>query len=166
MFVRFQSKHPTGNGRHPGVFALANGLARDGRLSAYERSWWRANNDWFNAAYTDPATLDASLFDRTLHPQTSCWFKEGALHLLSRLTGYLRLLDAHAVEWVELRSTDPGIVLYEDDVQVVAAPYDHVETTEETRRLHRSGGGADLRPGAALTPGVRVAQPCLSRRRF
>ena len=132
MFVRFQSKHPTPDGRYIGVFGLVNTLARHGMLSPEERLWWRANNDWYNAAYTDPATVDPSLFDRTRHPHTSCWFKESAAHLLSRVSGYLDLLNAHRVEWIELRSTDPGLVLYEDDVQAVVAPY-AAEAREITR---------------------------------
>jgi hypothetical protein len=92
-------------------------------LSPEEYSWWRANNDWYNAAYTDPSTVDPSIFDLTRHPHTACWFKESATHLLSRVPGYLQLLDAHCVEWVEVRSADPGIVLYEDDVQIVVVPY-------------------------------------------
>ena len=122
VFIRFQSKHPRPSGRYPGIFALANGLAHDGRLSLEERAWWRANNDWYDAAYPSPEKVDPSIFDKTRHPHTTCWFKESATPLLSRVPGYLQLLDAHGVEWVELRSTDPGIVLYEDDVQVVVAP--------------------------------------------
>ena len=128
MFVRFQSKHPRPSGRHPGIFALANGLAHDGRLSPEEWAWWRASNDWYNAAYTSPETVDPSIFDKTRHPHTCCWFKESATHLLSRVPGYLQLLDQHGVEWVELHSTDPGIVLYEDDVQVVVAPASQVSS--------------------------------------
>jgi hypothetical protein len=76
-----------------------------------------------DAAYPDPGTVDPSLWDRTKHSHTSCWFKESATHLLSRVCGYLHILSTHRVEWVEVRSTDPGRVLYEDDVQIVVAPY-------------------------------------------
>lgn len=68
MFVRFQSKDPRPSGRHPGIFALANGLAHDGRLSPEEWAWWRANNDWFNMAYPSPETVDPSIFDKAIHP--------------------------------------------------------------------------------------------------
>lgn len=32
-FVRYEASMPNGRGLHPGIFALANGLASDGRLS-------------------------------------------------------------------------------------------------------------------------------------
>jgi hypothetical protein len=120
IHVRYESLTPNASGRHPGIFALANGLARAGRLSAADWAWWRANNDWFDAAYPDPATVDPSLFDGSV--QVSCWFKSSASHLLDRVPGYLDLLDRYQVGWVVLRSTAPGQIRYEDDVQVVVTP--------------------------------------------
>jgi hypothetical protein len=119
MFVRYQAAEPSPRGSHPGIFALANHLAREGHLTSDEYAWWRTNNDWYDAAYQDPGKVEPSIFDRTIHPITSCWFKVTAEHLLARIPGYLRLLDAHGVRWAEVRSDDPGHVIYEDDVQVV-----------------------------------------------
>lgn len=113
-------------GKHPtGVFGLANGLARSGRLTPEDRAFWRAGNDWFDAAYPDPGVVDPTLFDKAVHPVTSCWFEESAAaHLLVRVPGYLALLDRYGVGWVERRSADPGVVLYRDDVQIVVRPHD------------------------------------------
>jgi len=119
-YVRFESMAPNARGVHPGVFALANGLAQSGRLSSDEFGWWRASNDWFNVAYPDPATTDPSVFDKSAHPFATCWFKSTAGHLLARVPDYLDLLDRHGIAWRERREpTLPGRVLYEDDVQVV-----------------------------------------------
>ncbi len=122
MYIRFEAAEASASGRRPGVFALANWLAGEDRLTPAEWQWWRENNDWMDVAYPDPATVDPSLFDRTIHPMTSCWFKVSAAHLIDRVAGYLDLLDAHGVAWIERRSDDPGTVLYEDDVQVVVEP--------------------------------------------
>lgn len=123
VFVRFQSAESSPSGRYPGLFALANQLAHDGQLTTDEYNWLRKSNDWFNSAYVDPGTVDPQLFDRRIHPFTSCWFKEGAAdHLLDRVVGYIDLLDRHEIQWVKLRSANPGQVLYEDDVQIVVGP--------------------------------------------
>ena len=74
-------------------------------------------------AYVNPATVDPAIFDRALHPEVSCWFKQTATPLLQIVAGYLGLLDRYAVEWVELRSQGPGQVLYEDDDQIVVEPF-------------------------------------------
>jgi hypothetical protein len=113
--------HTHASGRHPGIFALANGLARSDRLSEADWAWWRSNNDWLDAAYPDPAAIDPAPFDGSVH--ASCWFKSTAGHLLARVSGYLDLLDRHQVGWIECRSSDPGRIRYEDDVQVVVVPH-------------------------------------------
>ena len=52
---------------------------------------------------------------------TSCWFKEHAAeHLLARVAGYLGLLDKYDIPWVKVRSDNPGVIIYDDDVQIVA----------------------------------------------
>lgn len=122
VYIRFDSAVVNLRGTHTGIFGLVNGLARTGRLSPDELAWVRRNNDWFDAAYPDPATVDPTLFDRAVHPRTSCWFKVTATSLLERVPGYLAVLDRHGVPWVERRSTRPGKILYEDDVQVVVTP--------------------------------------------
>ncbi|MFG2172372.1 hypothetical protein ACGFMO_13440 [Streptomyces niveus] len=95
--------------RFPGIFALANGLARDGGLTPEQWRFWRTNNDWYDAAYPDPTTV----YVHTVNP--------GAV--LARVPGYLDLLAAHDVACVRLRSeVAPGRVVYEDTTQVVVVP--------------------------------------------
>ncbi|WP_457062216.1 hypothetical protein [Mycobacteroides abscessus] len=116
---------PNSRGQNTGIFALANSLAHSGQLSHRDWSWWRSANDWLNTAYTDPATIDPTLFDKTRNPVVTCWFKSTANGLLDRLPGYLALLDRHEVAWTVRRSRRPGHILYEDHVQVVVAPFHH-----------------------------------------
>jgi hypothetical protein len=123
LYVRYESSVPNSYGEHTGIFGLANGLARSGRLGPSDYSWWRANNDWLNAAYPDPASADPTLFDKTKNPVVTCWFKSTAAHPLDRVPGYLSLLDQYGIPWTERRSNQPGHVLYHDDVQVVVAPF-------------------------------------------
>ncbi|MFE2206691.1 hypothetical protein [Streptomyces rubiginosohelvolus] len=121
-YVRFQSTERSPRGHFPGIFALANGLAREGRLSDEQHRFWRAGNDWYDAAYTDPSRVDPSVYDPDVNPGAVAWFKGTATHLLDRIPGYLALLAAHGVPCERLESADPGRVVYEDDVQIVVVP--------------------------------------------
>lgn len=122
-FVRFQSAVPNRRGRFPGVFAMANGLARSGRLSGDHSARLRALNDRANAAYLDPVTVTNDCYDPVRNPGARAWFRSSALDLL-KLTGeYLALLDRYGVSWAELRTNSPGRITYADDVQVVAVPH-------------------------------------------
>lgn len=121
-YVRFQSTERSCRGHFPGIFALANGLAREGRLTEEQRRFWRSANDWYDAAYTDPSRVDPTVYDPGVNPGAVAWFKESATHLLDRIPGYLALLAAHGVPCERLDSADPGRVVYEDEHQVVVVP--------------------------------------------
>ncbi|WP_338909268.1 hypothetical protein [Streptomyces nigra] len=125
QYLRFQSPHRNDRGRFTGVFGLVNNLAREGRLSEEQEAFRRLNNKWYDAAYTDPSTVDATVYDEEVNPGAAAWFKPSATHLLARVPGYLEILAAHGVDCQVLRSTDPGQVVYEDDVQIVVVPYEH-----------------------------------------
>jgi hypothetical protein len=56
-------------------------------------------------------------------PRARAFFRADA-HDLPRITrGHLDLLDRYDVGWRELRTYDPGHILYADDVQVVVEPW-------------------------------------------
>lgn len=123
LFVRFQGtvRHPRGH--FPGVFVLVNGLARDGRLTPGQERFRRANNDWYDAAYVNPATADPAVYDPGVNPGAVAWFKSSARELLERVPGYLKILAAHGIRCVRLESSDPGRIVYEDAHQIVVVPY-------------------------------------------
>ncbi|MBT2555368.1 hypothetical protein [Arthrobacter sp. ISL-5] len=121
-FVRYQATAPNGRGSYPGIFALANGLENSGKLSSEDWASWRCANNHYDAAYVDPSTVDESIYDRAINPLAQSWFKSTATHLLVGLDFYTDLLRRYDVEWQVLYSDDPGILLYEDDVQIVVTP--------------------------------------------
>ncbi|WP_205327618.1 hypothetical protein [Glycomyces sp. YM15] len=122
-YVRFQSAHRNQRGYFTGVFGLINTLAKQGKLTDEQESFRRSNNDWYNAAYPDPSTVDPTVYDHEVHAGAAAWFKPSATHLLERVPGYLEILTAHDVECETVRSADPGRVIYEDEVQVVVVPH-------------------------------------------
>ncbi|MER0429675.1 hypothetical protein [Streptomyces microflavus] len=122
-YVRLQSPYRNRRGYFTGVFGLINTLAREGRLTGEQEAFRRSNNSWYNVAYTDPSTVDPTVYDHAINPGAAAWFKPTATHLLERVPGYLQVLTAHGVECQLVRSADPGRVIYEDDVQVVVVPH-------------------------------------------
>ncbi|MGQ4422154.1 hypothetical protein ACN6LL_000801 [Streptomyces violaceoruber] len=123
QYVRFQSPHRNSRGHFTGVFGLVNNLAREGRLSDEQETFRRGGNRWYDAAYTDPSTVDPHVYDDEINPGAAAWFKPSATHLLARVSGYLEILSSHGVDCRALRSADPGRVFYEDDVQIVVVPH-------------------------------------------
>jgi hypothetical protein len=126
-YVRFRSPYPSSSGLKIGVFGLVNILGRRGMLTQAEERFRRENNDWYNAAYPEP-----DIYGPDINPLAECWFKACSCELVSRVSGYLAILDAHSIAWEEVRATDPGTILYEDRWQVVA-----VSATPPTGTLPR-----------------------------
>ncbi|MFE7598788.1 hypothetical protein [Streptomyces sp. NPDC057494] len=128
--IRFQSPTRSPRGHHPGVFGLANALAREGRLSPGEWAIWRASNDWYDAHFPDPTTVDPTVYAPAVNPGAAAWFRPSATEALARVAPYLLILRDHGVPCVRLESADPGRIVYADAYQVVAV-----------ERARRDGGG-------------------------
>ena len=123
-YIRYQSPTPNARGAFTGIFGLVNGLARDGLLTEEEESFRRTNNAWYDAAYTDPSTVDPTVYDRTLNPLAASWFRTATTAwLLEPLPGYLQILQSHQVPCIKLHSADPGRIIYSDPHQVVVVPH-------------------------------------------
>ncbi|MCB5910812.1 hypothetical protein [Streptomyces pinistramenti] len=121
-YVRFQSATRHRNGHFPGVFALVNNLAEEGRLTPAQEHFRRTHNDWYDANFLNPSTIDPDVYDRDLHPGAASWFKSTSPHLIARVDGYLAVLRAHRIPCHRLHSLTPGHVIYEDPDQVVVTP--------------------------------------------
>ncbi|RSN14936.1 hypothetical protein DMC63_24860 [Streptomyces sp. WAC 05977] len=93
-FVRFQSPTRDERGNFTGVFGLVNGLARAGRLTAEQEAFRRANNDWYAANFTNPASTDPSVYDAEVDPGAAAWFKTTARVFVERVDGYLAILES------------------------------------------------------------------------
>ncbi|MFF1687111.1 MULTISPECIES: hypothetical protein [unclassified Streptomyces] len=122
LYVRFQGTERHRRGHFPGIFVLANELAAQGSLTEEQYQFWRTNNDWYDANYTNPTTVDPRVYDPEVHPGAVAWFKSSAEELIRRVEGYLDLLAAHGVECRRLESPNPGRVIYEDENQIVVIP--------------------------------------------
>ncbi|MFD9893917.1 hypothetical protein ACFWY9_31605 [Amycolatopsis sp. NPDC059027] len=122
MFIRYQGTTADDRGVFPGIFKLVNGLAKAGKLTAQQEAFRRENNDWYDAAYTNPTDVDPSTYDWNHNPGAVAWFKPTATHLLARVDGYLEILSTHNVPYERLESDTPGKIVYEDAHQVIAVP--------------------------------------------
>jgi hypothetical protein len=122
LYVRFQGTTRSERGHFPGVFALVNGLAREGRLSEEQERFRRTNNDWYDANYANPSDSDPTVYDHQLNPGAVAWFKVSSAELIKRVDGYLEILAGHGVACERAESSEPGKITYEDENQVVVVP--------------------------------------------
>lgn len=102
-------------------------MASENRLSSQDAIWHRAANDRANTLYVNPTLVVANCFDPIVNAGARSWFIDTAGELLEMTQGYLDLLTRYGVGWVELRTSTPGRITYQDDVQVIAVPPTHAD---------------------------------------
>lgn len=102
---------------------MANGLRDEGLLGESDKQWLQIANANASAIYANPTTVEANCYSAELNPGARSWFKAESTQLLDMTAAYLDLLDRHDVPWMALRTRNPGRLVYEDAVQVVAVPH-------------------------------------------
>ena len=101
-----------------GVFQAAISLRDAGRLESYEEEWLEREMAWLRMHLPAPECLRKSGNERAI-----CWFKPNAKQAIDRTRGLVALLDTHGLAVKMLATDRPGIVIYEDKLQVAAKPF-------------------------------------------
>lgn len=127
-FRRFESPVANGAGTFPGIFALLNGLHRDGLLTDADRTH---RDDLVRRSYELHHEPAASYY---AEPGARSWFKDSAVELLDLARDIGAVLDRYEVAWVEIVIDAPGRIVYEDAVQVVAVQAVSGSCSETYRR--------------------------------
>ena len=123
MLVRFITQTiDRRSGRRQGLFAAARELRESGRLSACDEARLNLIKDWFsiNLPVPDRFSLSARAHAKE---QAISWFKDSAQDCISRMRDYASVLDDYDVLTEMIRTSRPGVVVYEDEHQIVAYPF-------------------------------------------
>jgi hypothetical protein len=105
------------SGNAAGVLVSAHTLRDEGKLTQAEHTELREALRWFNLNLTIP-----KLLEDTQHRRAISWFKPTASEAISRMWQLKRILESHGCFVNVLRTTNPGVVVYEDEWQIVAKP--------------------------------------------
>lgn len=103
--------------RKTGILIAAHKLRDEGDLSVEEHDQVRTLLAWFNLHLKIPKVLSEQGNARAIS-----WFKTEAQKPLKRIWELKALLEFHDINVEIHRTTDPGILIYEDGWQIVAKP--------------------------------------------
>jgi hypothetical protein len=126
MYLRFilPEKHPD-TGVETGVFEAAYALKREGALAPMEREELEGLLRWFGDELPVPTR-----FNRTKskgHYRRAAkgisWLKASAKRHVERTHRLAQILRDHGHHVDMIKSANPGYVVYEDDHQIVAEPF-------------------------------------------
>ena len=128
MFTRFViHSNDIDSGRRQGLFQALGELETQGLLLEHEVERYYELRDWFRKNLRKPVS-----FTRSSKPHAKkvalSWFKDTATQHIGMMRGLVRVLEAHDVMVEILRSDRPGYVVYEDEFQVAAEPFNETLT--------------------------------------
>ncbi len=120
MFIRFVSGAINEDSRvAAGLFCAVEQILSSGDLPRYEADAINALEDWFEVHLESPLK---HLLRHGFYEPGVCWFKATAHEHLARAWELVGILERNDVLIWTIKSEWPGLVYYEDDAQVCAAP--------------------------------------------
>lgn len=118
MLIRFASlSMDRESGNASGMLVVAHQLRDEGDISCDEHEVLRVALLWFTEHLPIPKILrDVE------HRRALSWFKPTASDAISQMWNLKQILESHDIHVQVLSTHDPGIVIYEDEFQVIAKP--------------------------------------------
>jgi len=118
MLVRFVTlARDVDSGHASGILVAAHTLRDEGDISVEEHTELRHVLAWF----TEHLPIPKLLVDIE-HRRAISWFKPTASQAIRKMWELKLVLEDHGHHVKVLQTRDPGVVIYEDDWQVVAKP--------------------------------------------
>jgi len=123
IYIRLTvAKNDDDSGRNMGLFMAMQELREKNKLYDYEENLVKELHHWFDL-YLDAPPVQARESRYYSTPMAISWFKSSATKHISKMREFGYILEAHGIYVDEIKTTRPGKILYEDDYQVAAIPY-------------------------------------------
>lgn len=126
MYLRFvlSRRHPD-TGVEDGVFGAAYELRREGEISEHERDELGKLLSWFGVYLAIPKRFNRSKSKGYYRRATKgiSWFKSSAREHVAKMHRISAILKDHGHHVSMIKTSKPGYVVYEDEHQIVAEPF-------------------------------------------
>ena len=125
-YLRFEtlSPHPD-SGKASGVFSILHEVREDDRLTGYDLARLNALMTWFATNLKKPESFTSSKSKGAARRATRglSYFKSSAGKHISKMREINAIVREYGYEVVQFTTSRPGIVVYEDEFQIVAEPF-------------------------------------------
>lgn len=128
VYLRFViDKLDEDSGRRQGLFQAISDLEHDHALAPHEQNQYDQLYEWFRKHLKKPAS-----FTRSSKPHAKkvalSWYKDSAVEHLKKMRELCVIAEAHDLRVVILQTSRPGFVVYDDEFQVAAEPFQDTPT--------------------------------------
>lgn len=128
-FVRFilPSMNPD-SGSKNGVFDVAYALRREDNLTAREYEELHQVLRWFGDNLSVPTRFNRTKSKGYFRRNTKgiAWFRSSADEHISQMRHLAAILERHGHQVTMIKTSRPGYLVYEDDHQIVAEPFNDI----------------------------------------
>lgn len=128
MYLRFRIHRLDEEARAPiGVFNEAYRLLEERALAEHETEAIEELLAWFKEHLPIPTRFKRASGDHRPN-RAICWLKSSATEHVRQVRALTALLEIQGVLVEVVKTEEPGSIVYEDDYQVAAEPYDRTPT--------------------------------------
>lgn len=128
MYIRFViNRHDCDSGKRQGIFQTLADLREKGLLYKYENDLVKDIRKWFNANLEKPKSFNRSSKPHALNKAIS-WFKPTAKEHIEKMRELSSIIEGHGIHVHAIRTERPGYIVYEDEYQITAEPYNETQT--------------------------------------
>jgi hypothetical protein len=110
-----------------GVFVRAHEVLHNesGEIPGYHQENMETCIDWFRKNLKKPTKFNASTSKGAYRRETKgvSWFKDTAFEHIAKIRDVIAILEDCGYAVNERSTTKPGYIVYEDDYQIVAEPF-------------------------------------------
>ena len=128
MFVRFVTKQiDRGSGRREGLFKAAAALRDSGLLGGTDDDHLESIWHWFNKNLDKPERFALSPRPHS-KAQAISWFRDTATEHIAKMREFQEVLERYGIRVEVIKAKRLGYILYEDEFQVTAYPFNDTPT--------------------------------------
>lgn len=121
MFKRFVVGHINKqSGVNQGILGVAYRISRERQAEGTSIVDLDTHLEWLMSSFPIP-----DVFDNPESVKGVCWFKDTAVEIIAHVVAIIPYVEQSGFIVTELTSDLPGLVIYEDDFQIVAIPNEH-----------------------------------------
>lgn len=110
-------------GKHKGLFTAAYSALRGKELFDYEEKEVKEALEWLEKHLPIPEKFSKNRNAAHKNTHGISWFKPSATEALKHIRRIAAILEEHGTKVKTLKTTRPGYVVYEDNLQIVAEPF-------------------------------------------
>ena len=124
MYLRFVFEKIDGRtGKYAGLFTLAYYLRDENKLSTQEEELVQELISWFKSNLPIPEKFSRKKNSYHKNTHGLSWFKQDSHEAINKMWELKAVIENHGFDIAVLKTDKPGYIVYEDEFQVVAEPF-------------------------------------------